>query len=100
MPETLSASTLFRDMQQKKVHLAVVVDEYGQTSGIITMEDLVEEVVVGNIYDEFDPAEPTEIEAIESKPVAFVGQCGRGTAGRTVRAAPARKTGITTPWAA
>lgn len=63
VPETLSASTLFRDMQQKKVHLAVVVDEYGQTSGIITMEDLVEEIV-GNIYDEFDPDEPTEIEAI------------------------------------
>ena len=39
VPETLRAATLFKDMQQKKQHIAVVVDEYGQTSGIVTMED-------------------------------------------------------------
>ena len=56
VPDTLNAATLLRDMQSKKVHIAVVIDEYGDTAGIITMEDLLEEIV-GNIYDEFDKAE-------------------------------------------
>lgn len=60
VPETVQADVLFRDMQQQKVHMAVVVDEYGGMSGIVTMEDLLEEIV-GNIYDEFDPAEENEI---------------------------------------
>ncbi|MBS7009087.1 hemolysin family protein [Anaerostipes sp.] len=60
VPETIPSSVLFQDMQKKKIHLAVVVDEYGEVSGIITMEDLLEEIV-GNIYDEFDPSEPPEI---------------------------------------
>ena len=63
VPETLNAATLLRDMQSKKIHIAVVIDEYGDTAGIITMEDLLEEIV-GNIYDEFDPSEPAEIEEI------------------------------------
>jgi putative hemolysin len=60
VPETVQADTLFRDMQKRKVHMAIVVDEYGGMSGIVTMEDLLEEIV-GNIYDEFDPAEESEI---------------------------------------
>ena len=60
VPETVSADVLFRDMQSKKTHLALVVDEYGGTSGLVTMEDLLEELV-GNIYDEFDPQEEQEI---------------------------------------
>ena len=63
VPDTLNAATLLRDMQSRKVHIAVVIDEYGDTAGIITMEDLLEEIV-GSIYDEFDPAEPAEIEAV------------------------------------
>ena len=54
VPETVAADVLFRDMQGKKTHLALVVDEYGGTSGLVTLEDLLEELV-GNIYDEFDP---------------------------------------------
>ena len=60
VPESVRADMLFRDMQSKKVHMAVVVDEYGGTSGIVTMEDLLEEIV-GNIYDEFDPLDEQEI---------------------------------------
>jgi putative hemolysin len=60
IPETVQADVLFRDMQQQKVHMAIVVGEYGGMSGIVTMEDLLEEIV-GNIYDEFDPAEENEI---------------------------------------
>lgn len=60
VPESVRTDTLFRDMQAKKIHMAIVVDEYGGTSGIITMEDLLEEIV-GNIYDEFDPQDEQEI---------------------------------------
>ncbi len=60
VPETVPADVLFYDMQKKKIHLAVVVDEYGETSGIVTMEDLLEEIV-GNIYDESDEAEEVDI---------------------------------------
>ena len=63
VPETVPADTLFSNMQKQKIHLAVVVDEYGGMSGIVTMEDLLEEIV-GNIYDEFDPSEENEIEQI------------------------------------
>ena len=56
IPETRSISVLFKEMQSKKNHFAVVVDEYGQTTGIITMEDILEEIV-GNIFDEYDEEE-------------------------------------------
>lgn len=60
VPETVQADSLFRDMQKRKTHMAVVVDEYGGMSGIVTMEDLLEEIV-GNIYDEFDHQAEAEI---------------------------------------
>lgn len=60
VPETIPTNVLFRGMQQMKNHMAVVVDEYGGTSGLVTMEDLLE-TIVGDIYDEFDPAEEGEI---------------------------------------
>ena len=60
IPESVTAVKLFRDMQSRKVHMAIVVDEYGGTAGLVTMEDLLEEIV-GNIYDEFDPQDEQEI---------------------------------------
>ena len=64
VPDTIHADDLFRDMQTNKVHIAIVIDEYGQTAGIITMEDLLEEIV-GNIYDEFDPDQVPEMIRLE-----------------------------------
>ncbi len=64
VPETVQADALFRDMQKKRIHMAVVVDEYGGMSGIVTMEDLLEEIV-GNIYDETDHKVEAEIELVE-----------------------------------
>ena len=57
VPENKSVASLMREMQAEKYHLAVVVDEYGSTAGIVTLEDLIEELV-GEIVDEFDVEEP------------------------------------------
>lgn len=64
VPETVATDVLFRDMQNRKIHMALVVDEYGGTSGLVTLEDLLEELV-GNIYDEFDPQEEQDIIRLE-----------------------------------
>ena len=64
VPESVPADVLFRDMQGKKTHMALVVDEYGGTSGLVTLEDL-REALVGNIYDEFDPQEEQDIIRLE-----------------------------------
>ncbi len=56
VPETSSISDLFHLMQARQTHIAVVVDEYGQTAGIISMEDILEEIV-GDIMDEYDEEE-------------------------------------------
>lgn len=56
IPETRKIDTLFKEMQSRKIHLEIVVDEYGQTAGLLTMEDILEEIV-GNIMDEYDEEE-------------------------------------------
>ena len=57
IPETKKASDLLPDLQQRRVHMAVVVDEYGGVAGLVTIEDLLEEIV-GEIQDEYDVEEP------------------------------------------
>jgi len=57
VPETKRVSDLLRDMQAGKVHMAVVVDEFGGTAGLVTIEDLIEELV-GEIVDEYDTEAP------------------------------------------
>jgi len=56
VPETKSVSELLRELQARKVHIAIVVDEYGGTAGLATIEDILEEIV-GEIQDEYDPEE-------------------------------------------
>lgn len=56
IPETKGLSRLFKQMNTEKNHLFIVLDEYGQTAGIVAMEDIIEEIV-GNIFDEYDVEE-------------------------------------------
>lgn len=64
--ETKDISSLFRQMQSEKIHMAIVLDEYGQTEGIVAMEDILE-IIVGNILDEYD---------IEEKEIILLGKEG------------------------
>ncbi|HYV00857.1 MAG TPA: hemolysin family protein [Actinomycetota bacterium] len=57
VPETKKVSELLREMQKRRVHIAIVLDEYGSTAGLVTIEDLLEELV-GEIADEYDREEP------------------------------------------
>ncbi len=61
IPETKRVSDLLREMQAGKVHLAIVVDEFGGTAGLVTIEDLIEEIV-GEIVDEYDTEAPLVVE--------------------------------------
>jgi len=57
IPETMKISLLLREMQKKRIHMALVVDEYGGISGLVSLEDLIEEIV-GEIRDEYDVESP------------------------------------------
>ena len=64
VPDTKKVDELLQDLQQKRTHLAIVVDEYGGTAGIVTIEDLLEEIV-GEIRDEYDEHEEVRIQKID-----------------------------------
>ena len=84
VPETVPTDVLLRNMQHVKTHIAIVVDEYGGMSGIITMEDLLEEIV-GNIYDEFDPAAESEIQPLGSDSWRISGTADLETVAETLK---------------
>lgn len=58
VPETMRVNALLEDLQRRKVHMAIIVDEYGVTAGLATIEDLIEQIV-GEIQDEYDTEEPS-----------------------------------------
>ena len=66
VPESKAVDELLEDMQQRKVHIVIVVDEYGGTAGIVALEDIVEEIV-GEIQDEYDAEEPIVEQAGEGE---------------------------------
>jgi CBS domain containing-hemolysin-like protein len=72
VPETMLVSKLLRQMQDAKVHQVIVVDEYGGTAGLVTLEDVIEELV-GEIVDEFDVEGPA-IEYLDDGSVVVAGR--------------------------
>lgn len=64
-PETKKIGVMLREMQKSKIHMSIVVDEYGQTAGLCTIEDLIEEIV-GEIRDEYDVEEPQIVKINEN----------------------------------
>ncbi len=66
VPETVVLNDLLREFKARKVHMAVVLDEYGGTSGVVTIEDVLEEIV-GEIADEYDRPEPALMKRIDGK---------------------------------
>jgi CBS domain containing-hemolysin-like protein len=70
VPETKKVDELLHEMQQRRVHLAIVVDEYGGTAGLISIEDLIEEIV-GEIQDEYDVEEVPLIEEVSDTEAVF-----------------------------
>ncbi len=73
IPESKKIDDLFKDFQEKQVHMAIVVDEYGGTSGLITMEDVIEEIV-GEINDEFDDDSEISYKKIDNNTFIFEGK--------------------------
>ncbi len=71
VPETKKVNELFKDMQKEKNHMAIVLDEYGSTAGLVTLEDLVEEIM-GDIQDEHDSEEP-ELLSVDANTVEING---------------------------
>lgn len=70
IPETKLLNDLLAELQQKRIHMAIVVDEYGGTAGIVTLEDIVEQIV-GDIRDEYDVNEETEAERVSDHEYLF-----------------------------
>ena len=83
VPETLKADELFRQMQKTKSHFAVVLDEYAGLGGIITMSDLLEEIV-GTLSNEYDDAEEDDIVKINETTYKIAGSCDIDTVSETL----------------
>ncbi|MGU3471934.1 hemolysin family protein [Paenibacillus sp. D51F] len=84
VPESIPVKQLLQRMQRDRVHIAILVDEYGGTSGLITIEDILEEIV-GEIRDEFDEDERREIEKLEENCYLLDGKVSLDELGHMVR---------------
>jgi len=73
VPEYKKVDALLKDFKDKRVHMAIVVDEYGGTSGLVTLEDLIEEII-GEINDEFDDAEDVSFKQLDEQTFIFEGK--------------------------
>ncbi len=83
VPETKKVDELLQELQQRKVHIAVVVDEYGGTAGLVTIEDILEEIV-GEIQDEYDTDEEAPVEVINPDEIIFNGRVTVGDVNQTM----------------
>lgn len=73
IPESKNVDELLREMQAQGIHMAIVVDEYGGTAGVVTLEDIVEEIV-GEIRDEYDQGEEHEVQRLSDDEYVFSGR--------------------------
>lgn len=73
VPEAKKIDELFTEMQSKGVHMSLVVDEYGGVAGVVTLEDIVEEIV-GEIRDEYDSAEETDMQKLDGDDYMLLGR--------------------------
>lgn len=73
IPETKKIDDLLQDFQKRRVHMAIVVDEYGGTCGLITLEDIIEEIF-GDINDEFDDESPANYRRLDERTVVVEGK--------------------------
>lgn len=79
VPESKRVSELLKELQKQKVHMAIVLDEYGGTAGLVTIEDLLEEIV-GEIFDEYD-LEEAMVEVVDDHTYRFDARADLGEAG-------------------
>jgi putative hemolysin len=73
VPEYKKVDALLKDFKNKRVHMAIVVDEYGGTSGLVTLEDLIEEII-GEINDEFDEIDDVSFKQLDDQTFIFEGK--------------------------
>jgi len=74
VPETMKVSLLLKEMQRRRVHMAIVVNEHGSVEGLVTLEDLIEEIV-GEIHDEYDDGEDQEVEHLQDGALIIDAAC-------------------------
>jgi CBS domain containing-hemolysin-like protein len=73
VPEAKKVDELLAEMQAQRIHMAIVVDEYGGVAGLVTLEDIVEEIV-GEIHDEYDKAEENLYQQVDVGEFVFLGR--------------------------